>query len=174
MTANTAKGIPYPEVGVDYYVDTAQHVQDAVEHIDGLFDGYRPISVNGLTSVTEILEADTLPIGTAEAPVLTSDQFTLSEPTQVQITLSWDALTSTELATAQWRIRPGNIGATPVGGCRLNLPGTVPGDGGSITACPTLPAGTYTILATLQLSVGSAVVHASQEAPATLLVRALP
>lgn len=175
MTATTPKGIPYPQNGIDYIVDAAEQIEAVAESVDALLDDYRLLNIGGLVSTTAVLEEDTDPVGTSEAAVLTSEQFVLSEPTQVQLTLSWDALTAdTAGALAQFRLRPGNLGATGVGGCRVRCSGTGPDGGGSITACPTLPAGTYTILATLQLSAGSAVLNASQEAPMTLLVRPLP
>lgn len=174
MTTQTPKGIPFPQNGIDYLIDAATQIQDAVEAIDTLLDNYRLLNIGGLVSTTKTLEADTPPVGTSEVAVLTSDQFVLTEPTQVQLTLSWDALTATDAATARFRLRPGNIGGTPMGGTQVDLPAGRPAGGGSLTVCPVLPAGTYTILATLQLSAGAAALNASAEYPATLLVRPLP
>lgn len=173
MADTTTKGLPFPEDGIDYLIDMAEHVQALAEAVDTKLDDYRLVDIGGLIYAVKTLEADTPPIGTVETAVLTSDAFELTEPTRVEISFTFDALIADLEATAQFRVRPGNLGGTPVGGQRINLVSAKP-QGGSFSCYPVLPAGPYTILVTLQLTASEAVLAASSTAPASLLVRPLP
>lgn len=166
MTTTTSKGLRYPESS-DKVIEGNEAIQALAEDVDAALDGYTP---KNFGHAVGRMTSGTADIGTVETAILTTSEFTLTDTTVVQISFSWRALSSTTDPDVTIALKLNSVAGTQVASSRQRDV-TGASNGGTILVAPELPAGTYTVIATMRTGTSPQVVSmlALPSSPATLL-----